>query len=116
MPPMRLIKCRRGIRWDPESIVVSGPSNTTMASLVVLLLERRLLRRALFLPPGRLVSSNHLGRGATQLYVVVAAETVVAAATPEETCDQEHPEEHPYQPGSAQHDCGYHGADHNQRC
>jgi hypothetical protein len=41
---MRLIKWRRGIRWDPESIVVSGPSNTTMASLVVLLLERRLWR------------------------------------------------------------------------
>ena len=51
---MRLIKWRRGIRWDPESIVVSGPSNTTMASLVVLLLERRLWRGALFLAPGRL--------------------------------------------------------------
>src|SRR4029453_8864394 len=104
MPPMRLIKCRRGIRWDPELFGVVRPikhhaglarGDGVHAPAVA--------ARTISLSPGRLVSSNHLGRGATQLHVVVATWTVVAAVTPKEPCDQEHPEEHPHEPGRGQH-------------
>jgi hypothetical protein len=48
--------------------------------------------------------------------VVAAGWSEVAPTVPEETCDQEHPEEHPHQPWCAEDDSCDQCTDHNERC
>lgn len=65
---------------------------------------------------GRALTRTTSRLGTVWLYVVVAAwSVVVAPATPEEPGDQEHPQEDPYEPGSAQHHGCYHRKDNDQR-
>src|SRR4029450_7407507 len=64
----------------------------------------------------RLLLGQPASTRSRSVVVIAAGRSELATAMPEETCDQEHPEEHPHQPRCAEDDSRDQCADHNERC